>query len=182
MKVIASLITSFTAVLAATQDSNPAVGSTNIVEVHSLSNCSKDTWLPVIAGDSWFTPETDAANQDHYEVTHPALPDDIILPDPLLPTDNATIKAVYALAIEHHDHAAKKTVGISSCGSRVYKLISWIRRRSIAANVRNECKIWIHSISCAAALMRGSSRALAKEQPGGPEHFSQKGTRENTRN
>jgi hypothetical protein len=111
MKVIASLITSFTAVLAATQDSNPAVGRTNIVEAHSLSNCSKDTWLPVIAGDSWFTPETDAANQDHYEVTHPALPDGIILPDPLLPTDNATIKAVYALAIEHHDHAAKKTVG-----------------------------------------------------------------------
>jgi hypothetical protein len=85
--------------------------------VGSTALCPEDHWRPLTPYKStgfpepwWFLPDADDANKDHYDATHPSLPSDIILPKPLLPSENATVKKLYAAAIETYDEDLKKPV------------------------------------------------------------------------
>lgn len=73
----------------------------------SIARCPQVQWRPLSPYKSillpepwWFLPDADEANKDHYDVTHPTLPPNIILPDPLLPTENKTIDGLYTNAIK----------------------------------------------------------------------------------
>jgi hypothetical protein len=84
----------------------------------SIIQCPVDKWRPLSPYKSialpwpwWFLPETDEANEDNYVATHPSLPPGIVLPKPLLPTNNATLEKLYSLAIEAYDADVIKQVG-----------------------------------------------------------------------
>lgn len=73
----------------------------------SIARCPQVQWRPLSPYKSilfpepwWFLPDADEANKDHYDVTHPTLPPNIILPDPLLPTENKTINGLYTIAVK----------------------------------------------------------------------------------
>lgn len=76
----------------------------------SIIQCPVDKWRPLSPHKSiafpwawWFLPDTDEANEDNYVATHPSLPAGIFLAEPLLPTNNATLKKLYSLAIEAYN-------------------------------------------------------------------------------
>ena len=92
----------------------------------SIAQCPQVHWRPLTPYKSilfpepwWFLPDADQANKDHYDVTHPSLPSNIILPSPLLPTNNETIKELYTIAVKTYEEDMIKQVR-SSQQSAVY--------------------------------------------------------------
>jgi hypothetical protein len=90
----------------------------------SIVLCPEDHWRPLSPYKSvafpepwWFLPDADEANKDHYDVTHPSLPPNIILPNPLMPTNNATVEALYTLAIKAYEEDVIKQVRPSTLHS-----------------------------------------------------------------
>lgn len=83
----------------------------------SIALCPQDQWRPLSPYKStafpnpwWFLPDADQANKDNYDATHPSLPPGIVLPVPLLPTDNVTIQNLYDLATETYEADLVKQV------------------------------------------------------------------------
>ncbi|PSS22063.1 hypothetical protein M430DRAFT_34071 [Amorphotheca resinae ATCC 22711] len=93
---------------------------THQLKTRAISECPTDHWRPLTPYRStafpepwWFLPESDEANQDHWEVTHPTLPVEVRIPDPLLPTKNETVRALYRKALLLFAYDEKKSVCIS---------------------------------------------------------------------
>lgn len=95
---------------------NPDISSADM-PTRSIALCPEVEWRPLAPYKStvfpdawWFLPDADEANKDHYDATHPSLPSNIILPNPLLPTDNATLDAFYSLAVQAYEEDEIKQV------------------------------------------------------------------------
>lgn len=122
-KLTSSISPFISGILALRRDQYPAFDNISLADLpsRSIAQCPKDHWRPLAPYTStafpnpwWFLPDADQANKDHYDATHPSLPPGIIVPHPLLPSDNITIKELYALAIESYDDDMRKSVSSRS--------------------------------------------------------------------
>jgi hypothetical protein len=106
-------------ILALDRDKSNNFDDNNLADMptRSIARCPQVHWRPLAPYKSllfpepwWYLPDADEANKDHYDATHPSLPPNIIPPNPLLPTNNDTIKELYTIAVKIYEEDVQKQV------------------------------------------------------------------------